>query len=151
MSAVTYNRTPVYRCQLVREGSVKTTPSLTSNERAAKVAREYLSDSPCEQVIVLLLDMKNRVIGVAQVTTGTLDSSLLHAREFFRPAILANAASVIMAHNHPSGIVDPSPEDRAITAKVRTAGGVLGIDVLDSLIVGEDEVYSLVTDSLILV
>ena len=127
--------TPVYRCSLVREGSVATEPKLTSTLKAREACNVFLADSPCEQVLCVMLDTKHRVIGLVAVTVGTLDASLVHPREFFRPAIIANASAIIMAHNHPSGELTPSREDWAVYDRLRSVRDILGINVLDSIIV----------------
>jgi DNA repair protein RadC len=88
-----------------------------------------------------LLDTKNRVIGLNLVSIGILDSTLVSPREVFKPALLANAASVIIAHNHPSGDPAPSPEDRRVTQTLSEAGKLLGVDVLDHVILGEGETF----------
>jgi len=89
-----------------------------------------------EQFIVLLLDGKNRLIRQVRISEGSLTSSVVHPREAFLPAVRASAASVIFAHNHPSGDPSPSSEDIAVTAQLREAGRILGINVLDHLIIG---------------
>ena len=127
--------TPVYRCSLVREGSVPTAPQLASTLKAREACNVFLADSPCEQVLCVMLDTKHRVIGLVPVTVGTLDASLVHPREFFRPAIIANASAIIMAHNHPSAELTPSREDWAVYDRLRSVGDILGINVLDSIIV----------------
>lgn len=96
-----------------------------------------LRDLPHEEFHVLLLNTQNHVLRDLQVTRGTLDASLVHPREVFRPAIQEAAASVILVHNHPSGDPSPSAEDRAVTRQLRDAGAVIGIEVLDHVIVGE--------------
>lgn len=84
---------------------------------------------------MLLLDTQNRVIGINTVSIGILDSSLVHPREVYKPAIIANAsASIILAHNHPSGDPMPSHEDRRVTERLVQAGKILGIEVLDDVI-----------------
>ena len=93
-----------------------------------------------EQFIGLLLDGKNRLIRHVRISEGSLTSSVVHPREAFLPAIRASAASVIFAHNHPSGDPTPSSEDIAVTGQLREAGRILGINVLDHLIIG-DGVY----------
>ena len=135
MTAVSFQRTPIYRCQLVRDGSTKTQPKLNSTDRAREVANEMLKDSPIEQFIVIMLDTKLKVIGATVITVGTLDASLVHPREVFRPAIIANSSAVIVAHNHPSGDLTPSREDWSAYESLQHAGKLLGISVLDSLIV----------------
>lgn len=139
-----YNLTPIYATKLVREGSIKTRPAaLNGSDQAKAACIEFLKDSPCEQFVVVLLDTQLRVIGLAPITVGTLDASLVHPRECFRPAILANASAVILAHNHPSGLLTPSREDLAVTERLIKAGELLGIRVLDSIIVNDEEAYSL--------
>jgi len=86
---------------------------------------------------VVLLDRKNKVIGLNTVSVGSLTASICHPREVFKAAILANAAAVILGHNHPSGDPQPSQEDRVLTARLAAAGQLLGIEVLDHIIVGD--------------
>lgn len=95
-----------------------------------------------EEFHVLLLNTQNEVLRMLQVTRGTLDASLVHPREVFRAAISEAAASVILVHNHPSGDPTPSSEDRAVTRQLRSAGSVVGIDVLDHVIIGEGRYVS---------
>ena len=105
---------------------------------AAEVLRQYLDGVDREHFVVLLLDTQNQIIGIHTVTVGTLDASVIHPRE---AAILANAASVLLAHNHPSGDPAPSAEDRAVTRQLRSAGSLLGIEVMDHVIVGDGPRY----------
>src|SRR5690606_16348151 len=105
------------------------------------VLHQYLEGADREHVVVLLLDTQNQIIGIHTVTVGTLDASLVHPREIFKPAILANAASVLLAHNHPSGDPTPSAEDRSVTRQMVAAGGVIGIEVLDHVVVGDTSRY----------
>ena len=86
---------------------------------------------------MLLLNRKNAVIGINTVSVGSITASVVHPREVFKPAILANAAAVICAHNHPSGDPQPSNEDRALTTRLVQAGKLLGIDGLDHVIIGD--------------
>ena len=87
---------------------------------------------------LILLNTKNIVIGTKDVFKGTLNSSIVHPREVFKPAILSNAASIILAHNHPSGDTTPSKEDISITRRIKDGGDLLGIKLLDHLIIGDD-------------
>jgi len=91
--------------------------------------------------VVLLLSQKNRVIGIHTVSIGSLTASVVQPRETFKAAILANAAAIICGHNHPSGDCQPSKEDRAITQRLKEAGALLGIHLLDHVIVGGDGKY----------
>jgi DNA repair protein RadC len=97
---------------------------------------------PREIFVVFVLSASNRVVTYEIVSTGTLNSSLVHPREVFRTAIVGNAASIIIAHNHPSGNPDPSPEDIAITKKVVEAGKIIGIEVRDHIIFADDKTTS---------
>ena len=85
--------------------------------------------------MLLMLNQKNRVIGIHTVSMGSLTASVVHPREVFKVAILANCASILLAHNHPSGDCQPSKEDRAITTRLVEAGRLLGISVLDHVII----------------
>ena len=139
--------TPVYRCALVRDGSVATQPQLTSTLKARSVCNEFLADSPCEQFVAVLLDTKHRVIGLCPITVGTLDASLVHPREVFRPAIIHNASAVILAHNHPSGDLTPSREDCDTYSRLLHSAEFLGIQILDLIIVdGQGNTVSLRED-----
>lgn len=106
--------------------------------RSAEDAYEqltYLKGKKQEHVVVLTLDGANRLIDNAVVFVGTLDHSLVHPREIFAKALEDRAASIVLAHNHPSGSLEPSPDDERISEKLREAGELIGIDVLDHLIV----------------
>lgn len=108
-----------------------------------------LRDLPQEEFHALLLNAQHRVIRRVLVTRGLLDASLVHAREVFRPAILENAAAVVLTHNHPSGDPTPSAEDRAVTRHLSAAGRSLGIRVLDHVIVGDGCWVSLAQEGLV--
>ncbi len=95
-----------------------------------------------EHFKIVLVNSKNRVIKVETVTVGILDSSIIHPREVFKSAVKANAASVILAHNHPSGDPAPSPDDVDTTKRLTDAGKLMGIEVLDHVIIGEKSYYS---------
>ncbi len=88
------------------------------------------------------------MIGINTVSIGSLTGSVVHPREVFKPAILANAASIICGHNHPSGDLEPSNEDRAITKRLVASGRLLGIDVLDHLIIGDELHFSFADNGL---
>jgi DNA repair protein RadC len=90
-----------------------------------------------ENFVAVLLNTKNEVIGSPTISVGTLSASLVHPREVFKPAIRASAASVVLAHNHPSGRVEPSREDREVTARLVGAAEIIGIEVLDHVILGD--------------
>ena len=99
-----------------------------------------------EQFLVILLNSKNKVIGTELVSEGSLTNSVVHPREVFLPAILQHAASICVAHNHPSGDPLPSIEYRQLTAVLLAAGQTLGIPLLDHLIIGDGAYYSFQED-----
>jgi len=101
-----------------------------------------LADERREIFWALLLDTRNRVVAKVRVSEGSLGAALVHPREAFRPAIREAAASVIFLHNHPSGDPSPSMEDRLITARLRRAGELLGIPLLDHVVVARSRYYS---------
>lgn len=112
-------------------------PQIASPEEAAAVLRERARSLDREVFWVLLLDTKNRLmVPPCEVSKGTLNSSLVHPREIFKPAIQHSAASVILAHNHPSGDPAPSAQDIRITQKLVEAGKTMEIKVLDHLVMG---------------
>ena len=136
----------IYRVQLVRESGAKR-PNLDGPIDAAKILRRYLEHEDREHFVTLMLDVKNRVIGIHTVSIGTLNSAIISPREVFKAAILSNAASIILGHNHPSGDVTPSPEDIQVSDTLKRAGAILDIAVLDHIIVGEGGSYCLLCRS----
>jgi DNA repair protein RadC len=95
-----------------------------------------------ESFHVLLLDGRHRLIRAEEVSVGTLTASLVHPREVFRDAIRSAAAAIVLVHNHPSGDPSPSAEDRSVTERLRSAGALLGIRVLDHVIVADSGYFS---------
>ena len=131
-------RVPVYRVTLVREAAITApVPRLRSAQQAAELLRQYLGAVDREHFVVILLDRKNAPIGLNTVSIGSLTASVVHMREVFKPAIVANAAALICGHNHPSGDPAPSQEDRAVTQRLVDTGKLLGITVLDHIILGD--------------
>lgn len=130
----------LYTLQLVREETARYQypigePSSTVS-LVAHVAAQMLEDADREHFLVFCLDNANRIIGVQTVSIGTINESVVSIREVFKAAILANAVSIVCAHNHPSGDVQPSNADKKITIKLVEAGRYLDIPVLDHVIVG---------------
>jgi DNA repair protein RadC len=112
-------------------------PVISSPADVDGLLRGRIANLDRENFVAVLLNTKNEVIEVQTVSVGTLSSALVHPREVFKPAIRASAASIILAHNHPSGKVEPSREDREVTGRLAEAAGILGIEVLDHVIVGD--------------
>lgn len=101
-----------------------------------RLASALLDDEPAEVFVAFLLNTRHHVTGYHIVTRGILDASLVHPREVLRAAIIANAAAIVLVHNHPSGDPTPSPEDRAVTRQLAEAARVVGIPLLDHVVVG---------------
>lgn len=135
-------RIPIYQVKLVRDGSQKAERKKVSQPAvAAEVLWQFLEGADREHFVIVLLDTQNQIIGIHTVTVGTLDASLVHPREIFKAAILANAAAILLAHNHPSGDPTPSAEDRSVTRLLVDAGVALGIEVLDHVVLGDSPRY----------
>jgi len=111
-------------------------PVISSTDEAVKQLA-HIRDKKQEHFVVLTLDGANRLISNTVVFQGTLNQSLVHPREIFAKAIEDRAAAVIVAHNHPSGSPEPSSEDVEVTTKLKAAGSLLGIDVLEHIIVSK--------------
>src|SRR5262245_43322686 len=143
-------RIPIYRVTLVREGKMPTYESrIRSSANAHTVLQEYMDGADREMFVVILLDRKNGVVGLNTISIGSLTASVVHPREVFKPAILSNACSVILSHNHPSGDPLPSQEDRALTARLVEGGKLLGISILDHIIVGKGKYFSFADEGLL--
>ena len=128
----------IYRVTLVRDSSIPIHDQRLGNSAdCERLIRSYLTGVDREHFIVLLVNRKNEVIGINTVSVGSLSASVVSPREVFKPAILANAAALICAHNHPSGDPKPSAEDRALTERLYQAGKLLDIQVLDHIIIGD--------------
>ena len=112
-------------------------PTLDTPERVADLLREDNRFFDVEHLQILLLNARRRLIRIEKISQGTLDSILVHPREVFKFAISANAAAVVLAHNHPSGDPTPSEQDIKVTRDLIRAGQLLKIDVLDHVILGK--------------
>lgn len=116
---------------------------ITSPEHAANLIMVELRTHKKEVLKVLLLNTKNVVIGVFNASIGSLNSSIVHPREIFKEAIKKSAASIILAHNHPSGDPTPSQEDISSTSRIKEVGKIIGIELLDHIIIGDGKYISL--------
>ncbi|KGE18298.1 RadC family protein [Paenibacillus wynnii] len=110
---------------------------------AADILTEQLRYLQKEHFVCLFLNTKNHVIAQETLSMGSLNASIVHPREVFRAAIKCSSASIICAHNHPSGDPTPSPEDISLTSRLVQAGEIVGIDVLDHLIIGDSSFVSM--------
>ena len=130
-----------YKCALVQETEMQygTVPNV---KQATKIIQELIGDEAEENVIVLALDCRGEVIGIHYISHGGISYSLVSMSAIFKRLLANNAASFIMAHNHPSGNVDPSEEDIKITKKVKRAASLMEVPIVDHIIVSDQDYYS---------
>ena len=139
----------MWELKVVRERRAGYGPSgapIAGSEQIFRTFRERFAGLDREEFLAVLLDGKGRIMGFNSVSVGSLTASLVHPRELFKVAIIANAAAVLLVHNHPSGDPTPSHEDEALTARLRAAGDLLGIRIVDHVVIG-DGVYVSFVDS----
>ncbi|MGB5571296.1 MAG: DNA repair protein RadC [Sedimenticolaceae bacterium] len=122
---------------------------LMSPEHTARFLQSRLRDYPYEVFAVLFLDNRHRVLAFEELFRGTIDGASVHPREVVRRALRHNAAAVILSHNHPSGVAEPSQADRQITSRLREALALVDVRVLDHLVVGDGDCCSLAERGLI--
>lgn len=126
-----------------QDGPAVPATQVTDSRLAAEVLRTAIPDGPQERFVVLALDARNVPIGWHLVAVGGLNAASISPSDVFRYAVMVGANAVIVGHNHPSGSTEPSDADIAITKKLRSAGELLGVKVLDHLILGDGDHYSL--------
>jgi len=131
------------RVYLVREGDADEVIKLNNSSDVYDLVKDELANSDREMLLSVMLTNKNQLIGVETVSIGSINVTSMSPREVFKSAILANAVSIILCHNHPSGELTPSNEDIQITKLIVDAGKLLGIKVLDHIIVSNKGYYSL--------
>ena len=137
----------VSKIKLVRESNHRYNVGdkhLNSPEAAVEVINTVLDlEHEAQEVLAeILLDNRNKITGIMEISRGSLNSSIVHPREVFRGAILHNAAGIILVHNHPSGEVIPSREDLKVTKMIKDAGKILDIQLLDHIIIGSEGNYT---------
>lgn len=118
-------------------------------EQVLEVVKNFLGEVDREHLIVIVLDVKNKINSISVASVGTLNSSIVHPREVFKTAILANGVSIILAHNHPSGDTSPSKDDINITTRIKECGVLMGIELLDHVILGDEKFISLKNEGII--
>ena len=136
----------IYGLRMVKESTAeyKDIPTMVCCQYDAYKAMNTIlhMDERAEEVLGLMtLNTKNCITGTFIVSQGNLNNSIVHPREVFKRALLNNSASIIVAHNHPSGDISPSNEDLAITKRLVDAGRIIGIPLLDHIIIGQDGEY----------
>ena len=112
---------------------------ITSPGDAVVIGKEFMRihEEPEEYMYMICMNTKNKVIGIFEISHGTVNASLVSPREVFQKALLANATSIIVMHNHPSGDSKASREDIEVTKRLAEAGKIIGVEVLDHIIVGD--------------
>lgn len=128
---------------LVREKLVRPSPvTIRDSQSEYRLLEPLFEGLDREHFLVVGLDAKHAVIGINSVRIGSATLSSAHPREVCKPLILMNSSAVILSHNHPSGDLTPSEEDRALTRRLKDCRELLGITVLDHVVLGEDRYYS---------
>jgi len=144
-----YIYAPVIHLEIVRDASVKVPRCIRTPSHVSDLLMEHYGSNDREVLVVIHVDTRMKILSVEPIAVGGLNISYVNMRELFKGAIVANASSIILAHNHPSGDATPSPEDVSLTRKVKEAGKILGIEVLDHVIVGYNSFTSLYERGLI--
>ncbi|MGH0601586.1 JAB domain-containing protein [Bacillus mycoides] len=132
-------RVNIVRLKMVKVGSLLYKERrIKSPEDASVLLKQFLGEVDREYFIVLCLDTKNQPTAINVCHIGSLNASIVHPREVLKPAIISNAASIIVAHNHPSNDPTPSREDIEVTKRLAEAGKIIGVELLDHVIVCSD-------------
>ncbi|OZV10848.1 DNA repair protein RadC [Tissierella sp. P1] len=135
-------RVDIISIKMVKEKSILYKErKITSPINIVELMKDFIEDSDREKFIVIYLNTKNEPIAIHTVSIGSLNASIVHPREVMKGAILSNSSGMILVHNHPSGDTRPSNEDKSITDRLKNAGELLGIKVLDHIIIGYDGAY----------
>ena len=140
------DRDTSYTVSAVRRRRRTTRETIQSPRAAADLLRPLVRDQDREAFYGVYLDTRNHVLAVEMISLGSLNASIVHPREVFKPALRLSAASLLVVHNHPSGDPDPSEDDLAITRRLREVGEVLGIPLIDHVILGKADYFSLKED-----
>jgi DNA repair protein RadC len=136
MTQTAFASAAVINIQMVKERQILYNGArLSTPEQAAEAFCALIGNPDREYFVCMLLDGRNRISAIHTVSQGSLNQSIVHPRETFKAAILANSAAILIAHNHPTGDLTPSREDLDITKRLKEAGELLGIKVLDHIIV----------------
>jgi len=141
---------PVYSREVIREDMPVyiETKRYTSPQQVFEMFRDLILETK-EHFLCIHLDGKNRIVCLDRVSVGSLNQSIVHAREVLKAALLSSAAAMLLVHNHPSGDPQPSSEDLNITRRLKEAGELIGIPVLDHIIIGDGQYVSFVERGLI--
>lgn len=136
-------RIDVVSLKLVKESSLLYEPrQCTSVASAYQLVRPFIEEKDREHLVVVGLNTKHEPLIINLVHIGTVNQSIAEPRDIFKPVLLSNSTRYIVAHNHPSGDTTPSTQDKLLTKKLKAAGELLGIELLDHLIIGGNCYYS---------
>ena len=138
----------MYELKVIRERRPGTSPRrvVRNAQTIYELFQPRFTRADREEFLVVPLDVKHAILGFHVVSVGSLTASLVHAREVFKVAILANAAALVFVHNHPSGDPTPSSQDIALTKRLVEVGDLVGITVLDHIVMGDNRYVSFVED-----
>ena len=134
------------KVQLVREAQNIPEIKINAPDDIYSMLNNEVQDWDRERFLSIMLNSRNQIIGIEEVSVGSLNSAVVHPREIFKSAILANAVSIILVHNHPSGHATPSDEDTKITKQIRQAAEILNISLLDHIIIGKNGYISILDE-----
>lgn len=133
-------RVDIVTLKMVKDHSINVEPrQITCAADASKLIKNQIGSMDREAFILICLNAKSEPTNIGVIHIGTLTMAMIHPREIYKMAILSNAGSIIIGHNHPSGNVEPSLQDYEVTKRIVYAGGLVGIEVLDHIIVSEDD------------
>lgn len=131
------------KLKMVKESVLEYDISINSPDVAAELIQKMIGDSDRENLVLVCLDTKNKPTSVQIISTGSLNSSIVHPREVFKSVLISNAASFLIGHNHPSGDLTPSAEDINITERLIEVGSLVGVPIIDHVIVSDKKFYSM--------
>ncbi|WP_232319647.1 RadC family protein [Sporosarcina ureae] len=137
-------RVDIVSVRLLKESSLLYKDrSIRSPQDGYNLFKQFLGELDREYFVIICLNVKNQPTAISVCHIGNLNSCIVSPREIMKTAILSNAASIILLHNHPSGHPKPSQEDIDVTRRLKDAGSIIGIDVLDHLVIGDESFVSL--------
>ena len=135
-------RVDIVSLKVVKESSVLyETRNITNPYDAFRLVKSFLENSDREKFVVACLDTKKQPVNISVVSIGSVNSVIVHPREVFKVAMLSNASKIICFHNHPSGNLKCSKEDENITNRLKECGEILGIELVDHIIIGDNDTY----------
>lgn len=143
MTEIHTNYVPLVRLHAVKERFLPygVEGNINTPEKVVKMVSRLLKDADREHALAISVDAKSKPVGIEIVAVGSLNVAYIEPRELFKHAILSNASGIILVHNHPSGDITPSVEDWHLTYRIMEAGALLGVELLDHIITGDNEEF----------